>query len=334
MNHQPLVSVVVPAYNVKKYLGRCISSIQQQTYTNIEIILVDDGSTDGTSELCNELAATDSRIHVMHKHNGGLSDARNVGITHCHGEWVSFIDSDDFVSPVFIEALVQAAVETKTEIAAVPGGTSFEDTDECHLDETISIVPPAHIVSSTMMQEMLLYQRVDNGSPWHLFKREILGNEPFPVGLYYEDLATTYQFIHCVDQVAIVNDNRLYAYRTRSDSIIHQQYRHLKGESAIAVQTQLRRNIEQWYPQLSDAVASRCFSLCRMVFAQTPVHSSNAVFIKDRQDLWRIISENSKTVLTDPSARKRERLAAAIALMGEQPFTLFCRACRRLNLMR
>lgn len=334
MNRQPLVSVVVPAYNVKQYLGRCVSSILEQTYTNIEIVLVDDGSTDGTSELCDRVAVTDSRVHVIHKANGGQAEARNVALSHCRGTWIASVDSDDFVSPVFIEALVCAAMETNSPIAAVPAGFPFQSVSQCHLDATMADVPQTRVVSSETMQTMLLYQQVDTGSQWHLFRRDIVGNNPYPSGLVYEDLATTYQFVHRANQVAFIDDRNLYAYRTRADSTMRRRYSHLKGKSAIAVQSQLRKDIDKWYPQLSDAVASRCFSLCRMVFAQTPTHSSHTVVMKDRQDLWKIISENSRTVLHDPNARKRERLAAAIALIGEKPFTLFCQACRRLNLMR
>lgn len=334
MNRQPLVSVVVPAYNVKQYLGRCVSSILEQTYTNIEIVLVDDGSTDGTSELCDTVAAADSRVHTIHKANGGLAEARNVALSHCRGAWIAFVDSDDFVSPIFIETLVRAALETDSPIAAVPAGFAFRNVSRCHLDETMADVPRTRVISSETMQTMLLYQQVDTGSQWHLLRRDMIGDDPYPRGLVYEDLATTYRFVHRADQVAFVDDRNLYAYRTRPDSIMRRQYSHLKGKSALIVQAQLRRDIEQWYPQLSDAVASRCFSLCRMVFAQTPVHSSSATVVKDRQDLWKVINGNSGTVLHDPNARKRERLAAAVSLMGEQPFTLFCQACRRMNLMR
>ena len=101
MPNSNLVSVIVPVYNVKSYLQECFDSICRQSYQNIEIILVDDGSTDGSGELCDVLATKDDRTTVLHKENGGLSDARNAGLRIARGDWISFVDSDDYISPVF-----------------------------------------------------------------------------------------------------------------------------------------------------------------------------------------------------------------------------------------
>lgn len=101
----PLISVIIPVYNVQQYLRECVSSVLAQVYSNLEIILIDDGSTDESGKLCDELALSDERISVFHKTNGGLSRARNYGVEHCHGDWILFVDSDDYVSPVYVEAL-------------------------------------------------------------------------------------------------------------------------------------------------------------------------------------------------------------------------------------
>ena len=97
--HMPLISVIVPVYNIMDYLPRCVQSLGQQTYRNLEILLVDDGSTDGTGQLCDRLAAQDGRIRVLHKENGGTSSARNMGIEKALGEFLGFVDSDDYVEP-------------------------------------------------------------------------------------------------------------------------------------------------------------------------------------------------------------------------------------------
>ena len=103
---QPLVSVIVPIYKVEPYLRRCLDSIVKQTYTNLEIILVDDGSPDGCPQICDEYAARDKRIIVIHKKNGGLSDARNAGLDICKGEYISFVDSDDWTNENYIANLL------------------------------------------------------------------------------------------------------------------------------------------------------------------------------------------------------------------------------------
>ena len=113
----PLVSIIVPIYKVESYLRRCLDSVVSQTYTNLEIILVDDGSPDGCPQICDEYASKDSRIIVIHKENGGLSDARNVGLDICKGEYISFVDSDDWINNHYIEKLLSAAETVKADIA-------------------------------------------------------------------------------------------------------------------------------------------------------------------------------------------------------------------------
>ena len=112
----PLVSVIVPIYKVEPYLRRCLDSIVNQTYRKLEIILIDDGSPDKSPQICDEYAAKDSRIKVIHKENGGLSDARNVGLDICKGKFFSFVDSDDWINERYIDILLNIAIETKADI--------------------------------------------------------------------------------------------------------------------------------------------------------------------------------------------------------------------------
>lgn len=333
----PLISVVVPVYNVADYLQECVESICAQTYTNLEIILVDDGSTDCSGELCDELSSIDERIAVFHKQNGGLSDARNFGLAHSRGAWISFIDSDDYVSPVFIEALFNAAYACHCKIAAVSGGHSFRDGTCCTLVEALESLTPAKLVCEKEVQLRMLYQQLATGAPWRLYERETLGQRPFPVGLYYEDLASTYKFIHAAGNVAVINCRELYAYRLRATSIIRQDYSHIKGSSALIVAAQLEKDITAWYPDLSTAVASRCFAVCRMVYAQIPVKGADNSTVETERDgvaLWSVIKRHRKTVLLDACARKRERLAALAACFGRSCFSYFCYICRRLGKMQ
>lgn len=334
MNALPLISVIVPIYNVKPYLAKCVKSIFAQSYRDIEILLVDDGSTDGSGALADELAAEDVRATVFHKENGGLSDARNFGLAHCNGEWVSFVDSDDYVSPIYIETLYIAASENGCDIAAIPFGKPFTDGDSCDLVNSSQMVPPPRLLASSSVQRLMLYQAMDTGAPWRLYKKTLLGVDPFPVGLYYEDLATVYRVIRRTEKVAILDCRGLYAYRIRSNSIIRQEYRHIKGVSALVIADSLYTEICAWYPGLERAAASRCFSLCRMVFAQVPARSPSLDNYLDREALWSVLKKHRKTVLLDSDARKRERLSALIALFGPSAFRFYCGVCRRLGLMR
>lgn len=335
--NKPLVSVIVPIYKVEAYLSQCVDSLLAQTYRNIEVILVDDGSPDGCGKICDEYAARDPRIRALHKDNGGLSDARNYGLRHAHGGLISFVDSDDWVSPIFIEALQSAMEKHDAHMATVTYGHIFRDGDDFSLLDDMSAVEP--LVQAPLRPRaalrLMLYQAMGTGAPWSLYERSVLGDDPFPVGLYYEDLASTYKFIHRSQGVAIVDSRELYAYRLRESSIIRQAYSPVKARSALAVADQLYRDIAGWYPDLADAAASRCFSVCRMVYAQVPTGAdATGGTERDRDELWTVLSSYRKTVACDPHARKRERLAAGIACLGRGFFDLFCVTARKVGLLQ
>lgn len=138
MNNNPLISVIVPVYNVEKYLDRCIQSIVDQTYKDIEIILVDDGSPDNCPKMCDEWAQKDSRIKVIHKKNEGVSSARNAGIDAANGDFIGFVDGDDFINPQFYETLVLQAEKNKADISACYFNYFNDDysvykRDECYI---------------------------------------------------------------------------------------------------------------------------------------------------------------------------------------------------------
>lgn len=328
---EPLISVVVPVYNVKSYLTECIESIFNQTYRNLEIIIVDDGSKDGSGELCDELARRDSRSVVIHKANGGLSDARNAGVARAGGSYVAFVDSDDYVSPVFVEALYRGVFETGCRMCAVPFGHVFSDGEPAGLIQSLDDrrLGAVGVQTELQAQRSLLYQAFDTGAPWRLYERDILGDTPFPEGLYYEDLASVYRFVRRAGSVATLATNELYAYRARSTSIIRKTYTPLKMRSVVTVTRALHADICAWYPELGAAVASRCFSANRMVFAQIPPAER-----ADREAVWGELTRYRGEVLRDGDARRRERLAAAIACMGMGAFSAFCAACRKVGLLR
>lgn len=335
----PLISVIVPIYGVEGYLGKCVDSVLAQTYRNLEVVLVDDGSPDRCGAMCDDYACRDERVVVLHKENGGLSDARNAGLAVSHGELVSFVDSDDYISPIFIEALYSAMATCGVRIAAVPGGHPFHDRDEVCLQEDLRAVAPSATapLCSCVYQRLMLYQTLATGTQWRLYKRGVLGEKPFPVGLYYEDLASTYRFVKNAGDIALVDCRELYAYRLRGNSIIRQAYSHIKAESAIRVSRQLYADMCEWYPDLTVAAASRCFSVCRMVYAQVPVRAAEGASEQTRVDadaLWAELTKYRKTVVGDPNTRKRERLAAAIACADRASFDLFCRTCRKVGLLR
>lgn len=336
MVENPLVSVIVPVYNVEQYLRQCVHSIIAQSYNNIEIILVDDGSTDASGAICDEICREEKRIRVFHIENGGPGKARNFGVNKSRGQWILFVDSDDFISPAYVHILLNAALLMGCDMSIVPFGTAFTSEKQVHLEDDSERVAPAIVLTQRQAEEGLLYQKYDTAPQWRICKRSLFDKIVFPENLYYEDLATIYKLVHECDSVALVNTTHLYAYRMSQNSIMRGKYNHQKCESALVISESLYSEIVKWYPSLREAAASRIFSLCRMVFGQIPSGKAavDGVYTRDRSALWHVLRRYRHVVVWDRHARRRERLAAIIACCGEHAFSLFCRLCRRLGWMQ
>lgn len=199
MEQTPKVSVIVPVYNIKEYLPRCVASICNQTYTDLEILLVDDGSTDGTGALCDELALSDERIRVFHKENGGSSSARNLGIANAKGAFLGFVDSDDYIEPWFYERLVKGQEETGARIVQI--GRDEVDDKGNQLPNICE--PPASdvfIPSNEFMKELLMH-RGDCSFCTKLVDKTLLETYQFPLGVLNEDFHILVQMLKEVDGV-------------------------------------------------------------------------------------------------------------------------------------
>ena len=228
-NYEPLISVIVPIYNVERYLEKCINSILNQTYQNLEVILVDDGSPDNCGEICDIYSDKDLRIKVIHKKNGGLSDARNTGIDAAEGEYLAFVDSDDTIMPEMMEKLYQR-IDIDGSDMAVCGCK--------RVDQKGVILSEVYLPDNLLSGFDALKQSYDNNGVLYtmacnkLIKRELFQNIRFPIGKYNEDEFTLYRVIDQCRQISIVSET-LYIYYQRSDSIMGSySFRHLDGIEA------------------------------------------------------------------------------------------------------
>lgn len=224
-----LISVIVPIYKVEDYLKECVDSILGQTYDNLEVILVDDGSPDACPSICDDYAVKDNRIRVIHKSNGGLSDARNVGIDVASGEWIAFVDSDDMLHARYIELLHKAAVSNDAKMS----WCSIAETDDKGYvgDTYYSEVKLDEEYGTTVYtkQEAELQFFTDEGVQrclvaWNkLYHRSLFKSEDGPVryavGKIFEDGYTTYKYIYGANKVVAIDVN-LYYYRQRGGSIM------------------------------------------------------------------------------------------------------------------
>ncbi len=217
------VSIIVPVYNVSVFLTRCLNSIVDQSYTDIEIILVDDGSTDGSSAICDEWAEKDSRIKVIHKQNGGLSSARNAGLEVASGEYVVFVDGDDFVDAAYIEKLLDAARGSNADIAMC----NYRFVDES--GKEIANDNYTHYSRQDAFDSYEALRLFEDKSyrtffdvVWNkIFKRKLFDDVRFPEGInVVEDIAVMPILYHKAEKVCVVDD-ALYNYVYRAESLSH-----------------------------------------------------------------------------------------------------------------
>lgn len=222
-----LISIIVPVYNVEKYLDKCLESIVNQTYKNIEIILVDDGSKDNCPAMCDEWAKKDNRIKVIHKENGGLSDARNFGLQSAKGEYVGFIDSDDYIDTTMFEKLLNKTKEEDATMTLCGLTLSYEDgTVRKYIETNLKNCNAQNIAtfytySQFWTENKDIYTDGIMASVCRaLYKREYIGLHRFDKGMYYEDILFNLPLLKKKSKIAIVNEN-LYFYCQRAGSIVH-----------------------------------------------------------------------------------------------------------------
>ena len=242
--NRPKISIIVPVYQVEKYLNECVSSIVNQTYDNLEIILVDDGSTDQCPEMCEMWAASDQRIRVIHKKNGGLSDARNKGLEIATGQLIGFVDSDDYIQQDMYEKLYQSLREYHAEIAEC-GTVYFRD------QEIVRRVGQNEIVccSASASMKELVRETIFRQTVWNkLYSRKCLDNVSFKSGKYNEDEFWTYRVFHNAKNVVAIPDC-CYWYRQREQSIMNSAFSY-KRLDALEAKYERMLFIKEKYPEL------------------------------------------------------------------------------------
>lgn len=251
-----LISVIVPVYNVEAYLDKCISSIVNQTYRNLEIILVDDGSPDNCPAMCDAWKEKDSRIVVLHKENGGLSDARNAGMGAAHGEFISIIDGDDWIEPRFFEILQHELEAQNADVAAVQYRLCWEG-DACEQQSAYEHVT----VYDRQTAMRLLIQNQIKQVVWNkLYRSAQIRDIPFEKGKVHEDEFWTYQVIGRIERFAAI-DYIGYDYFQRAGSIMGAGYSS-KRLDAVEAKTRRQAYLTEHMPELAPEGARDLLFTC------------------------------------------------------------------------
>lgn len=235
-----LVSIVVPIYNVENYLNHCVETLKKQTYSNIEIILVDDGSPDNCGKICDELAKKDSRIVVVHKSNGGLSDARNAGIDVSNGSYIMFVDSDDYVADNMVERCLIKIKQDESDVVIFnhycvnTNGEIYERTQD--YPEILHIMSGTEAVEKIYQNETWYFVMAWN----KMYRSSLFANLRFPVGKLHEDEFTSYKVLYESKKVSYLKDALYYYTISRDGSIMGTKYsyRNMDKIEALLERTQ------------------------------------------------------------------------------------------------
>lgn len=310
MNDYPLISVVVPVYNTKVYLRDCIQSLLYQTYKKIEVILIDDGSSDGSSELCDEFERIDSRIRVIHQTNKGLSSARNNAVAVALGAFLTFVDSDDWVVPHYIQALNEVRLKFKSQIVigGIQAGCGKPATQ---MPPQIAKAPFA-ISKLDAIRAMLYQKEFDVSACGVLYPLDLLKINLFPDGKAFEDLSTTYRILYCVETIAVIPE-RLYFYRKRIDSITHTVNEQAYIDE-LAAADEMAHFIQENCPTVVHAARAKKMSCYFQVLLALPRKEQ---YCGLRKRIWDYIISCRCSVIFDSKARLKNRLAALISFGGE-----------------
>lgn len=309
---QDLVSIIVPVFNVENYLGDCIESILKQTYTFFELILVDDGSTDSSYKICEEYAATDKRIKLYKKENGGLSDARNYGLDHAKGKYVTFIDSDDYVENNFVEALYYSIQKNSSDIAVAAYRRVTDDGD---ISYDIKPGEKSECWSNIDALILMLYQKIISISACSkLYSIELFNEIRFPKGKLYEDILTVPQLFLNAKKISYENKSLL-NYRIRKGSITASTFK-AKDVEMLENSIIIRDNFIQLKNlRLSRSVESYIFSKASTLLFL--VEGSNWPDKKKIMNLcWNYIKKYRYGIMGDRNSRKINRIGACLSFLG------------------
>ena len=232
----PLISVIVPVYKVEAYLPACVDSILMQTFTDFELILVDDGSPDTCGVMCDDYARTDARIRVIHKENAGVSAARNTGLAAAAGEYIAFVDSDDIVSVDYLYCMIQAAEKTDADLVSARIATFTAEDSTASLFSSAPAAPDCQIIDAREAC-LLLYRdaiKLPVNATAKLYRRDILSRLYFPEKRIHEDQAIVPLVVYAASKIAVL-DRAIYGYRHNENGITHSVFSNIRYDDITAI---------------------------------------------------------------------------------------------------
>lgn len=322
----PLISIVVPVYNVEGYLRKCVNSISSQSYDNLQIILIDDGSTDQSGSICDDLSAADPRILVFHTPNQGLSGARNYGMKQVTGDYVLFVDSDDYIGIDHVDNLHKALLSNPGTELAITGRTSFFDGQEKvkakQADEPGRVLPPAEALSIAIgSTDSTLFREHAWGKLYHKTLYPLL---EFPIGKLYEDRYVFYKVVLNSSLIAYENSNDYFYLADRSGSIMNNVS--LRHFDCLKATEEMLEYTQGSCPEAYPYVLKRYYSELLSYFGVANQLKETSI----SDELFSIIKSFRSDVLTSSATHLSTKIAYAISYLGKYPLEAAVKINNRL----
>lgn len=311
------ISVIIPVYNVKQYLERCIESVIGQTYSNMEIIIVDDGSSDGSEVLCDRYAKVDNRIKVIHKKNGGLSDARNVGMRIATGEYIAFLDSDDWIDFDYYEVLYNKLKTTDSEIAII--GFLWVEGDK--FVKPKFYLEDQRMTSKEAISELAKDELLTSHAWNKLFKRDLFKEIDFPKGKSYEDIFIMHKIFKKAKNVVIISDYKSY-YFMHDKSIIHTLSLKNKLDEFFAFKTRYE-DLKSEYSDIESIMANLACDRARSVYCDIAISKKEKKLYKGELKEVKKFIKNKKII-------KKVEIKYKVLSLSPKLYNIACKIKRKI----
>ena len=308
-----MISIIVPVYKVESYLDRCVESILTQTYRDFELLLVDDGSPDRCGEMCETWAAKDPRIRVFHKSNGGLSDARNYGLDLMRGKFVTFVDSDDYVMPDYLEYLISLFDKEPTAKYVECGfytkrGEGMTPSDDC---ERLKVMDRIEA-----LQQTLYHQGPDIAAWAKMYRREVFDKLRFPSGRVFEEIAVVGDY-RAMSAKVVYSGKPLYVYEVRDQSITTAAFR----ESSCRDHVAASEHFSNMALSVSESLRPACrrfmaYSRMRCLRTMKAIEMSSTGLYEWKRELRRLVLKDALPLLFDRNVPRRDKIGIIFLACG------------------
>ena len=320
----PLISVIVPIYKVEPWLCRCVDSIRGQTYENLEIILIDDGSPDHCGELCDEFAHEDNRIQVIHQQNKGLSAARNIGLDICKGDYIGFVDGDDFIHQEMYERLYADIANHKCNLAFCQPQLFYDDVSNFGLLSKQTVVVSAHDLIYKCLEKDIWF------SAWtKLYHRSLFETIRYPEGRTNEDFPVTIPIYDRAGYIA-VNYNKMYYYRKRPDSITTASFS-IRNFDKLKSAEEVFIYIKEHHSEFEKLAEKHLISTAIGLLIDADSHSSEKIISK-RTEVQQLIKKYYSQAKNNPYLSTSQKILLSAAKVGGFSYTLTSNVYRLLKL--